>query len=572
MKSSKIGGYYNQLLNAIDFEFKETGHLKILDWAQKIRLPSGPFQIKNHEYQIPMLKDEARRQCYKKGSQMGFTEVAVLKSMHGLISGRYPQGVLYLFPNLNDCTDFSKGRFGPLLADNPEISRFTRDTDAANVKRIKKSMLYLRGARATGKIEGIKRTSSALKGIPVDRIVFDECDEMTPEMIDLALHRLGHSKVKEEAYLSTPSVPDYGIDKLYAASDQKTWEIVCSHCGVGTVLEFEFPNCLLELSDGQVIRVCRKCKKEIYPRDGRWVAQFPSRSKDLVGWWISQLNSAFVDPKTILNAFRDPPNGNLAEVYNSMLGMSYISADNRLTVNDIYPTCGDVMAMNHEGPCAMGVDVGGVLNVVVGFKPKDKQLQICYLARVPSFNDVHNIASRFNVKCCVMDIEPELRKAKEFQASEPYQVFLCDYQSGVISGPQWDEERRFVRANRTELCDITHDLITNPGRLILPRRNEEVEVFAKQCCNLVKVLQENPETGSREYRYRKLAEDHYRHALNYLYLASLRIGVIESPEAYQRRRLFELLHANARSDGDPLSYDFGLDSGEIFDFERGIED
>ena len=48
-------------------------------------------------------------------------------------------------------------------------------------------MLYLRGARATGKIEGIKKTSSSLKGIPVDRIVFDEVDEMDPAMVDLAL-------------------------------------------------------------------------------------------------------------------------------------------------------------------------------------------------------------------------------------------------------------------------------------------------------------------------------------------------------------------------------------------------
>jgi hypothetical protein len=60
-------------------------------------------------------------------------------------------------------------------------------------------MLYLRGARATGKIEGIKKTSSQLKTVPVDRIIFDEVDEMDPAMIDLALERLSHSKIKEEA-------------------------------------------------------------------------------------------------------------------------------------------------------------------------------------------------------------------------------------------------------------------------------------------------------------------------------------------------------------------------------------
>ena len=63
-----------------------------------------------------------------------------------------------------------------------------------------------------------------------------------------------------------------------------------------------------------------------------------------------------------------------------------MSAENRLTVQDVYACCGqDAMAMNHKGPCAMGVDVGAMLHVVVGFKPKDKQLQICYMARVSSF-------------------------------------------------------------------------------------------------------------------------------------------------------------------------------------------
>ena len=465
LKNSRIDGYYDQLLNAIDYQFKEgTRDLPIMDWVQKIQLGAGPFQIEGHEYQIPMLQDEAVCQVYKKGAQMGLSEANILKSMHGLISGRYPQGVLYLFPTVNDVTDFSKGRFSPLLDDNPEISDLVKNTDSVNVKRIRKSMLYLRGARATGKIEGVKKTSSSLKGIPVDRIVFDEVDEMDSAMIDLALERLSHSKVKEEAYLSTPSIPDFGIDKLYNQSDQRIWMIRCEHCGGETCLELEFPNCLLELPTGQVIRACKKCQKEIFPQNGHWVAQYPQRSKDLVGWWISQLNSVYVNPGKILKAFRDPPNRNLAEVYNSKLGMAYISADNRLTVNDVYSCCGqDAMAMNHRGPCGMGVDVGSLLNVVVGFKPKDKVLQVCYTARVSSFNDVHDIAKRFNVKFAVIDMEPELRKAREFQAGEPYPVFLCDYVDSVKTGPVWDEDKMIVKTNRTEVCDTTHDLVTYSG-------------------------------------------------------------------------------------------------------------
>jgi hypothetical protein len=44
---------------------------------------------------------------------------------------------------------------------------------------------------------------------------------MESAMIDLALERMAHSTVKEEAYLSTPSIPDFGIDRLYNQSDQR---------------------------------------------------------------------------------------------------------------------------------------------------------------------------------------------------------------------------------------------------------------------------------------------------------------------------------------------------------------
>jgi hypothetical protein len=235
--------------------------------------------------------------------------------------------------------------------------------------------------------------------------------------------------------------------------------------------------------------------------------------------------------------------------------MANVAAENRLSISDIYSCCGqNVMSSKEPGPCAMGVDVGKLLYVVVGFKPKERVLQNCYLARVSSFNDVHDIAKRFNVKCAVVDLEPEMRKAREFQAAEDYPVFLCDYQDRIISGPQWDEEKKMVKVHRTEICDTTHDLFTRPGALILPRRSDEIDRFVQQIRNIAKVLEEDPETGSREYRYRKLGEDHYRHALNYCYLASTKIKVVESRAEYERRMYEEMLIERQNESYNPLTY------------------
>jgi phage terminase large subunit GpA-like protein len=264
----------------------------------------------------------------------------MLKTLHGLISRRYLQGSLYLFPSRADVHDFGRGRFNPLINDNPELARHVVDTDTQTIKRIGRAMLYMRGARSTTKIQGLKRSSTALKSIPVDRTVFDESDEMAPDMIDLALERMSHSELKEEIYLSTPTIPDYGVDRLFQRSDQRHWFIKCHKCGGETCLELEFPACLEELADGRVIRLCQRCRdREIHPRDGHWRALYPNKAVDMVGWRISQLNSVYVDPAKILQLFRDPPNGNISEIYNSKLAQAHIAAENRLTVSEVLALC-----------------------------------------------------------------------------------------------------------------------------------------------------------------------------------------------------------------------------------------
>lgn len=501
--------------------------LRVVDawyWAywNRVQLQASRFDVRGHEYQVDILQCEDPRQAAMKAAQMGFTETAIIKTLHGMIYRNYPQGVLYLFPTQGDVRDFSQARFKTLITLNPyKIGRYIKNTDNVNIKQIGGSLLYFRGAHSTKKIEGTKATSSRLKTIPVDRIVFDEFDEMDPVMVDLALERFSHSEIQEEFYLSTPTIPDYGIDKKYQESDQRVWMIKCPKCGKETCLELEFPECLHERPDGTVIRQCIHCRdSELIPKEGRWVAQYPDRTKDLVGWWISQLNSAYIKPETILNLFNNPPNGNLAEVYNSKLGMAYIAAEDRLTVNDVYRCCGpDPILSKHQGPCAMGVDVGKILHVVIGIKTGEKSKKILHVTRLSNFNDLHDVAKRFNVKCAVIDMEPEIRKVREFQQSEPYKIFLCDYQERQKVSRRQDDEAGLVSVRRTEICDATHDLVKTEGMLEIPRKSEEVRQYALEMSNIAKVLEEDQVTGSKTYKYRKLGPDHYRHATNYFYLA-----------------------------------------------------
>jgi len=145
-------------LTSLSIEFGTTTEkIPLPEWVQSVVLGARKFSFEGHEYQREMLEEQARKQVFLKGSQLGVTEVCVLKTLWGLIYGVYVQGCIYLFPTFLDAQDFAKARFNTVLSDNPEISSFVQGTDSTSVKRVRRAMLFIRGAGSTGKIEGIKK-------------------------------------------------------------------------------------------------------------------------------------------------------------------------------------------------------------------------------------------------------------------------------------------------------------------------------------------------------------------------------------------------------------------------------
>ena len=97
-------------------------------------------------------------------------------------------------------------------------------------------------------------------------------------------------------------------------------------------------------------------------------------------------------------------------------------------------------------------------------------------------------------------------------------------------GASWDEEKREVAVNRVEALDLSADAVLK-RKLVLPRRQPLVELFAAQCTVDAKRLETNEETGEQRYAYVKTRppvrpgeneeyrENHLRLALTYDCLA-----------------------------------------------------
>jgi len=93
-----------------------------IEWVQTSRLvlDGTPFSFQRHEYLYVPYSDPHPRQVEIKATQLGLTTKAGLRSIHGAIVGKYPRGILYLFPSKTDVTEFSKGRISALIGENPD--------------------------------------------------------------------------------------------------------------------------------------------------------------------------------------------------------------------------------------------------------------------------------------------------------------------------------------------------------------------------------------------------------------------------------------------------------------------
>jgi len=469
-------------------------------WAVKnaIMLDGREFSFKKHEYLIEPYGDTHPFQVEIKAAQLGLTSKALLKVVHGCRYGRY-RGILYLFPSKTDVTDLSKGRLDPLIDENPEtIGAWLKDTDAANVKKIWNSFLYLRGM--VSKI--------GLKSIPVDFIVFDELDEAPQKNVDMALERMGHSEIGEQLYLSNPTLPDYGIDGLFQKTDQRFWLLKCRKCNHYTNLVdvfMEDPQKALRSVKGRVFRACEKCGGELNPSVGEWVAKRP-KIKDYRGRQYSQLFSQARNssPENILDKFLSSKN--LSNFYNLKIGVAYVEAANRLSVQEVLNCCGDSGMASESGTItSMGVDQGTNLHIVIGKPHPSKEGEIIHIGEYPTKGDnewkiLDEFMNRFKVARCVIDALPETKKARSFAERFPGRVFVCffnEYQKGSY---QWNERTATVLCNRTEAMDASHRELAGKD-VILPRQSDVVRQFAEHCHHTAKRLEENEETGEQRYIY-----------------------------------------------------------------------
>jgi DNA-directed RNA polymerase subunit RPC12/RpoP len=410
---------------------KQKEKSSILYWIRKnkIKGESGDrIEFADHRFMLDIYSDRSPFQAIRKGSQIGASTMEILRAIHGARFWGINQ--IYTLPTVDDVAEFVKSKVNRIMQVNPCIREgvSVKDTDSVEQKQIGKSFLFFKGTYTEK--EAIMLTS--------DRNIHDELDKSKPEVIRDYMSRMGFSKIRSQHYFSTPTIPDAGIDKLFAQSDQKFWRFNCPYCGFRQHMDWE-KNLNRELK----IYVCQKCRKEITSRmacdAGNWEARFPGQ--EISGYWINQMMCPWRTAKDLLAEEANAEDQQY--FYNFVLGLPYISADQKVSAGLFLRNVTDAKADAGDWN-VMGADTGDENHVVLGnekgvfwigkIKDKPNKTRWDYIAELIQFYDV---------RVCVIDAMPWTEEALRLARKFPYRVYVNFYKEDpkMLEVVRWNDEK-----------------------------------------------------------------------------------------------------------------------------------
>jgi hypothetical protein len=545
----------------------EHDKLDLLTWTMVYRrmlVPERPLDLAGHRYLVDIYGCRAQKLVLFKASQMGASEYAVSYVLHA--ADQRMATVLYVFPTDVAVSDFSSARIGPAIEASPYLgsivveggaSEGKRGADRVTLKRVRNRFVYLRGAQVDP-----KGNAKQLKSIDADIIVLDEVDEMDPRAPAIAHKRLGHSRIGEERWISTPTFTGVGVHAEWLKSDQREWFIRCEGCGAWQALTIDHvveewdqlgrPVRWHGQGEGQAWAACSECGKPINRMgQGQWVAAYPER--EVAGFHLTRLFSPVADFAAIVANLATTDETKRREAYNQDLGLPYTPRGGQMT-DELLDKCRreygygqivpriDPQTRLDTGAAApvMGVDVGKVLHVVVRQRVASSdraEWRQVWAGEVESWDELGRTIWRYGVERCVIDAMPETTKAREFQAQWTKDsgkpgggtVWLAYYvdDSKKVETVTWKEVDGVVSVDRTRAMDEMYArFYSEPPEVTLPAGIRDVRDYYSHMKAPVRVLEEKP-NGQRVARYVESGPDHLCHAEVYCSIA----GVAPRPAA-----------------------------------------
>lgn len=500
------------------------------------------FNFKGREYQRKILEDRSQEIVCIKSAQIGISELSSrLALARAVLSPAFT--TIYTLPSALAAGSFMKTRIDPVINSSPYLSGMVdRDLDNSLVKRFGESHIYLKGAQV----------DTQAISVPADLLVTDELDNSNQDVVTLYNSRLIASPFKLKVTLSTPTIPNYGIDMAYKQSRRHLNMCKCWHCnewcypdyhtmtripGYGGRLEditrqhFANPN----FRWMEAYLACPKCAKalDLNPENREWVVENPGDSFIAAGYRVSPFDCpSVISVGDLVKSSVDYTRPQ--DFSNQRLGLPLEDKESSL-LEDELRAC---LISEYPGggfSYVMGVDMGNTCHIVIAAVLPDNRLIVVHRERVSVFEVIHRrkeLARQYRVRMTVVDHGPMTESVYRMQ-QEDQNLFAGVYVNAksveYFKVKEIEEDRdkgqpyvRQVNIARDRCFDLIMDMIRNGQVLVVS--SDEDDLWVRHLMDQKRV---------RQFRQDELVfvwektqgNDHYHHALLYCLVASRILGV-----------------------------------------------
>jgi len=447
-------------------------------WIEtKTYLEGQPFSFKNHEYQLKILQDTSREIVIKKCSQVGITELAIRRT-YAVMDILSDIHVIYTMPTSNFAKTAVKSRFDPVIESSPYLkSRVNREVDSMDMKQIGSSYLYIKGT--IGQVAAIS--------VPASLLVHDEVDFSDQGVLSNYQSRLTHSRYKMKFKLSTPTVPDFGIDADFNQSRRHFNLAKCCHCGHWFKPDYfshvkipGFEGDLREISKENLHSVryleaqllCPYCGREpdLAPAHRNWVLENPDEAHVAAGYQVSPFDApAIIEPSYLIES--STKYKRYADFINFNLGGCATDSENGATREEL-----EALWVKGEPPrfasYVHGIDAGLTMHLMSAGVDYEGVLHIVKMQRIPLPRFMERFVDtmgEFPMQCAVADSQPYVDLVMRMQERSPRlygSVFVTAKSNEAFTVVDKDKDAeasrlgvRMVNINRNKSLDYLMDAL-----------------------------------------------------------------------------------------------------------------
>lgn len=515
----------------------------VAKWIQdNTTLAMMPFSFIDHEYQERILSDTSQHVVVRKCSQVGISEVSVRMSL-ALVNIITPYTLAYTLPTAAFSATFAKTRVDTVINGSASMkAAIHRTNDNTEIKQFGESFLYLKGAAS----------SNAPISIPCDHLVHDEVDFSDQEVLGQYTSRLTHSKWKRTHKFSTPTLPNFGIDREFQGSRRHFLMCKCSCCAKWFLPDYykhvRVPgfNEDLHVMNKAMLSMCgwRQAFVECPHCGGRpllsmkyreWVCENPEENHEAAGYQVSPFDAPnIISPSYLVEASTKYERRQDFDNFN--LGLPSEDSESTIVARDFEGVF--ISTDAYTGAMyVMGVDVGAVYHFVVGAVDAWGDITAVHSEMVPmgqARKRYRELRMQFRIICTVMDSLPHSETLMALQDEDPNLYASVYVRSKSVlthllidKDSDSDKGRDFLRqvnVNRNRALDAYMNFLRE-GHLRI-RNNENRDLIVQHHMSMKRVKTYEHESGELQFTWQKTdGNDHFHHAFLYVWVASKIRGV-----------------------------------------------